>query len=144
MPKFTETKIYPHSALQMKDMIMDVKKYPDFLPWCMGARLYKIEQDNFYADLIIGFKMFREKFTSHVHHQEGLVKIEYVKGPLKYLHNHWTFKDLPCGGCELEFMVDFEFKNKIFEKLVGGLFTQAVSKMVEAFEKRADDLYSSL
>jgi coenzyme Q-binding protein COQ10 len=142
MPKFTETKKYNHSASQMRDMIMDVKKYPDFLPWCMGARLYKIEEDHFYADLIIGFKMFRERFTSHVHHDETSVKIEYIKGPLKYLHNHWSFNDLPEGGCEVEFMVDFEFKNKIFETLVGGFFTEAVTRMVQAFEKRADELYS--
>lgn len=141
MPKFSEVKKYPHTASEMQDMIVDVAKYPDFLPWCMGARLYKVEEGNFHADLIIGFKMFRERFTSHVCHEKGSVKIEYIKGPLKYLHNHWTFKNLEEGGCEVEFMVDFEFKNKIFEKLVGGLFTEAVTRMVDAFEKRAEELY---
>ncbi len=141
MPRFTEERDFPYSAQEMYDLIVDVAKYPDFLPWCQGARLYKINENDFHADLLIGFKMFREKFTSHVHHTPYEVRIDYVKGPLKYLNNEWKFVPKEDGGCELQFMVDFEFKNKIFQKMVGSLFTEAVNKMVHAFEKRAEDLY---
>lgn len=140
MPKFEERRQLPYTPAQMYDLIADVAKYPEFLPWCQGARLYKQEEGSFHADLIIGFKMFRERFTSHVLLGENEIEINYIKGPLKYLKNHWRFSATD-EGCDVDFMVDFEFRSKIFEKLVGHLFTEAVHRMVLAFEKRAADLY---
>jgi len=141
MPKFIEDRTFPYTAKQMFDLVADVKEYPEFLPWCIGARLYDQSEKDFYADLIIGFKVFRERFTSHVKMSDGQIEIDYVKGPLSYLHNLWQFKDLDDGGSALHFEVDFEFKNKLFQKLVGGLFTEAVHKMVVSFEDRAEKLY---
>jgi len=141
MPKFVEDRTFPYSAKQMYDLVADVKEYPHFLPWCIGARLYDVGENDFYADLIIGFKVFRERFTSHVMLSEGKIEIDYIKGPLSYLHNLWVFEDLEGGGSSLHFEVDFEFKNKIFQKMVGGLFTEAVHRMVMSFETRAEDLY---
>lgn len=141
MPKFIEDRTFPYSAKQMYDLVANVKDYPEFLPWCIGARLYKEQENDFYADLIIGFKVFRERFTSHVMLSDGKIEIDYVKGPLSYLHNLWEFKDLEGGGSSLHFEVDFEFKNKIFQKMIGGLFTEAVHRMVESFEIRANELY---
>lgn len=141
MPKFVEDRIFPYSAKQMYDLVADVGNYPEFLPWCIGTRLYNQKENNFYADLIIGFKMFRERFTSHVILSENQIDIDYIKGPLSHLHNLWQFKDLDEGGSALHFEVDFEFKNKLFQKLVGGLFTEAVHKMVMSFEIRAQKLY---
>ncbi len=142
MPKFIEDRTFPYTAQQMFDLVADVKEYPNFLPWCIGARLYNIKEEDFYADLIIGFKVFRERFTSHVMLSDGKIEIDYVKGPLQYLHNLWEFEDLPEGGSTLHFEVDFEFKNKIFQKMVGGLFTEAVHRMVASFEARAEELYA--
>jgi coenzyme Q-binding protein COQ10 len=141
MPKFTEDRIFPYSAKQMFDLVADVKEYPDFLPWCIGARIYDVKPDDFYADLLIGFMAFRERFTSHVILSDGKIEIDYVKGPLSYLHNLWEFEDISNGGSKLHFEVDFEFKNKLFQKLVGGLFTEAVHRMVVSFEARAEELY---
>ncbi|MCC3861123.1 type II toxin-antitoxin system RatA family toxin [Pseudemcibacter aquimaris] len=141
MPRFVEDRVFPYTAEQMFDLVADVGKYPEFLPWCIGARLYNKKENDFYADLIIGFKVFRERFTSHVMLSDGKIEIDYVKGPLSYLHNLWEFKDLPDGGSALHFEVDFEFKNKIFQKMIGGLFTEAVHRMVESFEDRAIELY---
>ena len=141
MPRFIEDRTFPYSAKQMYDLVADVKEYPNFLPWCIGARLYDIRENNFYADLIIGFKVFRERFTSHVMLERGKIEIDYVKGPLSHLHNLWEFKDLDGGGSSLHFEVDFEFKNKLFQKMVGGLFTEAVHRMVASFETRAEELY---
>ncbi len=141
MPRFVEDKNFPYTAQQMYDLVADVAKYPDFLPWCIDTRLYKQTKNDFYADLIIGFKMFRERFTSHVILTENQIEIDYIKGPLSHLHNLWQFKDLAEGGSSIHFEVDFEFKNKLFQKLVGGLFSDAVHKMVMSFEGRAKQLY---
>ncbi|MCF6216903.1 MAG: type II toxin-antitoxin system RatA family toxin [Emcibacter sp.] len=143
MPKFTEVRDFPYSKDQMYKMVADVDSYADFLPWCLGVRVYKRTDDSLYADLIIGFKMFRERFTSHVTFTDDRIEVDYIKGPLKYLHNHWQFTENKDGGCHVDFLVDFEFKNKIFEKMIGGFFTEAVSHMIAAFEKRADELYGS-
>ncbi|MBL4603714.1 MAG: type II toxin-antitoxin system RatA family toxin [Emcibacteraceae bacterium] len=141
MPKFVEDRVFSYSAKQMYDLVANVGQYPEFLPWCIGARLYDVVENEFYADLIIGFKVFRERFTSHVVLGDHKIDINYIKGPLSHLHNHWEFKDLEEGGSALHFEVDFEFKNKIFQRLVGGLFTEAVHRMVMSFEIRAKELY---
>ncbi|PCJ39331.1 MAG: ubiquinone-binding protein [Alphaproteobacteria bacterium] len=142
MPKFTDVKDFPYSKDQMYQMVADVDRYADFLPWCQGVRVYDRTEGSLYADLIIGFKMFRERFTSHVTLTENNIEVEYIKGPLKYLHNHWQFTATE-NGCRVDFLVDFEFKNRLFEKMIGGFFTEAVSHMIGAFEKRADELYGS-
>ena len=141
MPRIVEDRTFNYTAKQMYDLVADVKEYQSFLPWCIGSRLYNITENDFYADLIIGFKMFRERFTSHVTLSENQIDIDYVKGPLRYLHNQWQFEDLEQGGSSLHFEVDFEFKNKIFQKMVGGLFTEAIHRMVASFEARAAELY---
>lgn len=141
MPKFTEVKDFPYSKDQMYKMVADVDSYADFLPWCQGVRTYKHTGDSLHADLIIGFGMFRERFTSHVTFTDDRIEVDYIKGPLKYLQNHWQFTGKDDGGCHVDFLVDFEFRNRIFEKMIGGFFTEAVSHMIGAFEKRADELY---
>jgi len=141
MPKFSETRDFPYSTRQMYDMVADIGSYADFLPWCQGVRVYNRTDDSLYADLIIGFKMFRERFTSHVTFTEDRIEVDYIKGPLKYLHNHWQFSENPDGGCHVDFLVDFEFKNRLFEKMIGTFFTEAVSHMIGAFEGRANELY---
>ncbi len=142
MPKHNEKRTLPYSQAQLFDVVADVAKYPEFLPWCQGARIWKREENIVYADLIIGFKMFREQFTSKVTlNAPDAISVDYIKGPLKHLTNEWRFIDNQDGSCTIDFMVDFEFKNSLFERLVGGLFTEAVHHMIQAFEKRADALY---
>ncbi|MCP5380769.1 MAG: type II toxin-antitoxin system RatA family toxin [Kordiimonadaceae bacterium] len=143
MPSFIEDRTFPYTVSQMYDLVADVRKYPEFLPWCIGSRVYNEKSADFYADLIIGFKVFRERFTSHVILSEGKIEIDYIKGPLDYLHNLWEFREMDGGGCALHFEVDFEFKNKLFQKMVGGLFTEAVHRMVMSFEGRAEALYGN-
>jgi len=143
MPKFTEVRELPYSAEQMYQLVADVDSYAEFLPWCQGVRVYNRTDRSLYADLIIGFKMFRERFTSHVTFTEDRIEVEYIKGPLKYLHNYWRFTPRDDGGCHVDFLVDFEFRSKIFEKVIGAIFTEAVHHMIEAFEMRANELYGS-
>ncbi|MEL0024918.1 MAG: type II toxin-antitoxin system RatA family toxin, partial [Alphaproteobacteria bacterium] len=115
-----------------------------FLPWCMAARIRHQDAVSLVADLIIGFRMFREKFTSHVELDAGALEIHvrYAEGPFKYLTNEWRF--LPHDdGCEIDFYVDFEFNSRLLQSVIETLFTEAVKRMVHAFEKRADELYGA-
>ena len=139
-----ETRLLPYTPQQMFDLVADVARYPEFLPWCMGARIREQQADMLFADLMIGFKMVREKFTSKVwlHRAERHIDVEYINGPFRQLKNHWTFVDEPSGGCRVEFFLEFEFSSLMLQKLIGVLFHEAVRRMVAAFETRAKQLYS--
>ncbi|MBP2298440.1 type II toxin-antitoxin system RatA family toxin [Azospirillum picis] len=142
MPTHAEKKVLPYTPRQMYDLVADVEKYPEFLPWCLAARIRKREGDVMFADLIIGFKMVRERFTSRVELNEPgcRIDVQYTDGPFQYLNNHWIFSDHP-NGCCVDFFVDFEFRSKMLQKIMGLLFNEAVRRMVQAFETRAAQLY---
>ena len=128
----------------MFDLVADIGRYPEFLPWCVGARIVSRADDVLLADLVIGFKLLRERFRSKVRlERPGHIHVDYIEGPLKYLHNDWRFADDGASGCIVDFHVDFAFKSRLFESMAGGLFTEAVHRMVRAFEKRADALYGA-
>lgn len=142
MPTHAEQRLMPYSCEQMFDLVAGVDKYPEFLPWCLASRITRREGDVFYADLVIGYKMIREKFGSRVttarpHH----IHVEYLSGPMKHLSNHWRFIPQENGHCLIDFYVDFEFKNPVLQKLIALFFEEAVKRMVGAFETRAGQLY---
>ena len=146
MPKHTEKKMLSHTPEQMFALVSDVEKYPDFLPWCIATRIKKREDDGatLIADMVIGFKMVQEKFTSRVTLSEpSQIDVSYFDGPFKYLENRWVFKPHIDGGCIVDFYVDFEFRSMILEKLMGAVFGEGVRRMVSAFETRADELYAN-
>ena len=142
MTQHAEKRVLHHTPEQLFALVADVAKYPEFLPWCLAARIRDRSQDKLVADLIIGFQMFKERFTSHVRLDEAAMEIhvEYAEGPFKYLKNTWRFLDHP-EGCEIDFYVDFEFNSRILQTVIESLFTEAVKRMVGAFEARADALY---
>ncbi|MDA9236188.1 type II toxin-antitoxin system RatA family toxin [Amylibacter sp.] len=146
MPTHTEKRIMPYTAKQMYDLVADVETYPDFLPWCAATRIRKVTKNShktiIEADLIIAFKVFRERFGSRVtlKAEKFSIDVEYLDGPFKYLNNHWIFRDVD-GGCEADFFVDFEFKSRVLQALIGVVFNEAMQRIVKAFEMRADDLY---
>ena len=146
MPTHTEKRIMPYTAKQMYDLVADVETYPDFLPWCAATRIRKVTKDShktiIEADLIIAFKVFRERFGSRVtlKAEKFSIDVEYLDGPFKYLNNHWIFRDVD-GGCEADFFVDFEFKSRVLQALIGVVFNEAMQRIVKAFKMRADDLY---
>lgn len=146
MPKHAETKFLPYTAQQMYDLVADVGSYPKFLPWCAAARIRSRtaqgESEVMLADLVISFKVFRERFGSRVVLWPETKKIdtEYLDGPFKYMKSNWAFSDVE-GGCEVSFFVDFEFKNIVLQGIIGVVFNEAMQRIVKAFEKRADDLY---
>ena len=143
MPTHAEKRTVPYSPEQMYALVADVETYPEFLPWCVGARIKKREGDVFFADLMIGYKLIRERFTSRVelHPEERRIDVTYTDGPFKYLNNHWIFVEQGDGGCLIDFYVDFEFKNLVLQRVMGLFFNEAVRRMVQAFEDRAKALY---
>lgn len=142
MPTHAERRILPHTPEQLYALVADVERYPEFLPWAVACRIRKRQDPVIWADLVIGFKMIRERFTSKVTlNPEGRrIDVEYVDGPFHYLNNHWVFEP-HADGCAVDFFVDFEFKNKVLQTIIGALFNEAVKRMVAAFEGRAKQLY---
>ena len=141
MPTHAERRVLPYTAEQLFALVADIERYPEFLPWCTGARIREKTADLITADLIIGFKMFRERFTSRVTLEPPhRIDVTYAEGPFRYLNNYWTFTPVT-DGCRIDFFVDFEFKSRLMQKVIEVLFSEAVRRMVGAFEKRARDLY---
>ena len=144
MPTHAEQRILPYTPEQLFDLVADVARYPEFLPWCVASRIRSRDGDVFFADLVIGFKMVRERFTSKVTlSAPERIDVTYTEGPFHHLNNHWIFKPAPGGGTQLDFYVDFEFRSKLLQTLIGALFNEAVRMMVSAFEKRAGQLYGA-
>jgi len=142
MPTHAEKRALPYSQEQLFDLVADVESYPKFLPWCVASRIRKRDGAVIIADLMIGFKMVRERFTSRVIlSRPGRIDVTYTEGPFKYLNNHWIFEPLPEGGTMIDFYVDFEFRSKLLQTIMGALFNEAVKLMVGSFEKRANQLY---
>lgn len=141
MPTHAQKQFMPYTPDQLFDLVADVGRYPEFLPWCVGARVRERTETLLVADLVIGFKVFRERFTSHVtlerpHH----IHVRYLEGPFRYLNNHWRFTP-ENDGTLVDFYVDFEFRSKILQAAIGLVFNEAVKLMVHAFERRARRIY---
>ncbi|HEX8533518.1 MAG TPA: type II toxin-antitoxin system RatA family toxin [Allosphingosinicella sp.] len=142
MPRHTETRNLPYSPEQMFDLVADVKRYQEFLPWVAATRIRSDSETLMVADLVVGFKSLKETFASRVTKQRPThIKVEYIEGPLKYLHNSWDFRPDGKGGTDIHFCVDFAFKSRIFETLAGQMFDRALRRMIGAFETRAHELY---
>jgi len=151
MPTHAETRTLPYSAQQMYDLVADVGRYPEFLPWNAAARIRSRTPvtgpggevgEIMEADLVISFKVFRERFGSRVTLWPDAKKIdtEYLDGPFRYMKSNWAFRDVD-GGCEVSFFVDFEFRNAMLQKIIGVVFNEAMHRIVRAFEARAARLY---
>lgn len=143
MPGIHQQRVLPFTPEQMFDLVADVKRYPDFLPWVIATRIQSGSETEMVADMVVGFKAIREKFTSRVEkHRPQSISVHYIDGPLSDLQNDWRFNAVD-GGCEIDFCVDFTFKNKIFERLAGAYFDRAFRRMMAAFEDRAHELYGN-
>ncbi|KQT32467.1 cyclase [Sphingomonas sp. Leaf412] len=142
MPKHAETRTLPYTPEQMFDLVADVRRYAEFLPWVSAMRVRRDSDTETLADMIVGFKGLRETFTSKVAKiRPDSIRVDYVDGPLKYLRNDWRFRPDGNGGCHVDFAVDFAFKNRVFEMLAGQVFGAALRRMIGAFEERAAVLY---
>ncbi|MCV6586883.1 MAG: type II toxin-antitoxin system RatA family toxin [Marinibacterium sp.] len=146
MPTHSETRTLPYSAQQMYDLVADVGNYPKFLPWCAASRIRRRVMSGpaeiMEADLVISFKVFRERFGSRVtlYAADQKIDTEYLDGPFRYMKSNWAFRDVE-GGCEVAFFVDFEFRNAVLQGIIGVVFNEAMQRIVRAFEARAHELY---
>ncbi len=147
MPKFSETKILPYKACEIHQLVMDIEKYPEFLPWCKQAKIIeRVSHAELTADLLISFKNFFEKYRSQVKHGKSaddvyFVETRAIQGPFKNLFSEWKIYDLTDGkSCQVEFFIEFQFNSFFLEKMIGGIFERAAVKMMESFESRAREM----
>ncbi len=146
MPTHSETRVLPYSARQMYDLVADMARYPEFLPWCAAARIRGRRQvgktEVVDVDLVISFKVFRERFGSRatLDPEAGRIESKFLDGPFSHLDSVWEFRDCE-GGCEVSYFVDFEFRNAILRGIIGVVFGDAMQRIVRAFERRAAELY---
>lgn len=144
MPRHSETRHLPYTPDQLFDLVADVKRYDEFLPWVTAVRIRSSSDSEMTADLIVGFGAFKERFTSRVKKQRPhRIEVDYLEGPLKYLHNEWRFEPTANGETDVHFSVDFAFRSRIFEAVAGQVFDRALRKMTGAFEQRAAAIYGS-
>jgi len=142
MPRHSETRHLPYTPEQLFDLVADVARYDEFLPWVVAVRVRSSSERETIADLVVGFNAFKERFTSRVVKERPMrICVDYIEGPLKYLHNEWRFERVEDGGTNLNFSVDFAFKSRLFETLAGSMFDRALRRMTDAFEQRAAALY---
>lgn len=147
MPTHSETRRLPYTAQQMYDLVADVKHYPEFLPWTAAARIRETREEGDHtvmlADLVISFKVFRERFGSRVTlwPEARKIETEYLDGPFRYMVSNWAFADAEGGGCDVSFHVDFEFRNRLLQTTATVFFNDAMQRVVRAFERRAAELY---
>jgi coenzyme Q-binding protein COQ10 len=149
MPTHAEKREMPYSAEEMFALIADIEKYDEFLPWCEAARVRRRKPmadghgEIVEADLVISFRVFRERFGSRVtlRPEEKVIDVEYLEGPFRYLNNHWEFTPTGEQRCEVNFFVDFQFKSRTLQSIIGVVFNEAMQRIVGAFSRRAEALY---
>lgn len=144
MPRHHEVRTLPYRPEQIYDLVADVASYGQFLPWVSAVRVRSDSETEMVADLMVGFKALREKFTSKVTKKRPeSIHVDYLDGPLKYLRNDWAFASDGRGGTVVDFSIEFEFKSRLFEMVAGQVFDRALRMMIGAFEERAAKLYGA-
>ena len=142
MPRHAEQTTLPYSAEELYGVVADIKDYPAFVPWCSGARIRREEPHEIIADLVIGFGLFHESFTSQVSlERPKRILVRAIEGPLEHLTNSWAFKSLG-AKTHVDFVIDFEFKSHLLDHVVNGMFHEASTRMVSAFESRVHFLHA--
>ena len=135
----------PYTPEQLYNMVLDIEKYPEFLPWCRAARILEKDDQGLLGELVVSFKGLTESYVSRITPRPELtmpeISVDLVRGPFKTLTNHWRFEAREGGGTRIHFFIEFQFKSKILNALIGSLFTRAQEKMIQAFSARADVLY---
>ncbi len=148
MPKLHKKHVVNHTAQNMYKLVCDVENYPKFVPLCQSLSVKSCKERDgktlMMADMTMAYKMLSETFTTQVLMNEETLTIDvkYIEGPFKHLDNQWKFKDVAEGKCEVTFLLDYELRSKMLAMAAGAVFDMAFGKFVDAFEKRADEVYS--
>jgi coenzyme Q-binding protein COQ10 len=141
MPTHAEKKVLPYPPAYLFKLIADVDRYPDFLPWVTAARTYGHQENSFSSDVTIGYKFLTYPYQCRVLlTPNARIDIDYVTGPFRTLNNHWILTARSENLTEIDFYIDFEFKNPMLQSLLTPVFTEVVHRMIKAFEKRAETL----
>mgnify|MGYP001312853518 CR=1 FL=1 len=146
MSSATIKKIIPCKKKQLIEMVLDIEKYPEFVPWCIEGKIYEKNESSdlidFQGDLKVGKSILNETFSSHVSYYKDKDKIivNNLDGPLKHLKNEWIFKEVN-NATQLEFFIDFELKNPILNSIMKKSFELGLNKIAKSFEERAVKLY---
>ncbi len=146
MPSFNETRTVPYTVEQLYDLVLDIEKYPEFLPWCAAVRVHSRTEQEMVAEVVISFKAFSENYTSRItfkppnNSEDATIAVEAISGPFAYLHNLWQFSR-PSNETIVQFNIDFRFKSSLLERVMGMFFAKACEKMMAAFMARAEVLY---
>lgn len=131
-----------YSAARMYALVDDVGRYPEFLPWCGEAEILSREDNVVHAAITIDFRGIRQRFSTENRLQEPeLIEMKLIDGPFRQLDGSWRFKALGEGACKIEFRLHYEFSSRLLEKLVGPVFHYIANSFVDAFVKRAQQLY---
>ena len=146
MSSSTIKKTIPCKKNQLISMVLDIEKYPEFVPWCIEGKIYDKNESNdlitFKGDLKVGKSILNETFSSHVSYykEKDKIIVTNLDGPLKHLKNEWTFKEIN-NGTQLEFFIDFELKNPVLNSIIKKSFELGLNKIAKSFEQRAVSLF---
>ncbi len=142
MPTHAEKRIIPYTAEQIFQLVADVEQYPDFLPWAISSKVLSRSEDRFIAEVTVGYKFIQDSYRSEVILSPyNRIDVNYIEGPFRYLNNHWAFEEISASSVAIDFYIDFEFRSSILQHVIQPIFSEAVKMMINAFEKRAQDLY---
>ena len=144
MPLVEKSVLIERSARQMFDLVDDVESYPKFLPWCSETRVDYRDEHKTVATLHINFHSIKSHFTTeNAKEIPAWMTMKLVDGPFRRLEGGWRFKPLTENACKVEFLLSYEFSNRLFEKIIGPVFSQIANTFVEAFVKRAQQVYGA-
>ena len=134
--------IINHSAKSLYDIVLDIEKYPEFIPWCSAVRIRSKTKKNIIGDLLINYKYFKKTFTSDVRFDSNnlIINVIYIKGPLKDLQNQWKFERIQDKKTKVYFTIKFEFNNLVYQKISEFFFDLIKNRMIYSFKKRADEI----
>ncbi|MBO1926742.1 type II toxin-antitoxin system RatA family toxin [Thiomicrorhabdus sp. 6S2-11] len=142
MKTITRTALLPYSAKQMYDLVNDVPSYPQFLPWCGGAKVLQQDASSMQASVTIAKAGIKQTFTTNNHLVDGKrIEMQLIDGPFKSMHGEWEFKVLDEDACKILFEIEFEVSNGILNMALGPIFEQIASTMVDSFCERAKQIY---
>jgi ribosome-associated toxin RatA of RatAB toxin-antitoxin module len=142
MANIQKTLLISHSALRMYDLVTDIEKYPEFLPWCGGVEIFQSTPELMEAKISINFKGIKQFFHTKNHQKAPhTIDMSFVDGPFKNFEGHWIFTELRADACKIEFQLKYEFSNFLLDKVIGPVFSMIANTFVNSFVQRANDLY---
>lgn len=147
MHSYEVTHRAPHSAGNMFELVADVEQYPQYLPLCEALHIIRREERDgkevLIAKMVVGYKLIRESLTTEVilDRQANEILVEYLDGPFSFLENRWQFKAVGEKACEIDFYIRYNFRSRMLERVMGGLFAKAVRRYTDAFDARANQVY---